>query len=68
MPTEELLMAIGRLYVEASRYRALVDQLQETINKQQEEILNLRSQAQPDPGPIPVSMPQVPPNAAAPQG
>ena len=39
---EELLIAIGRLYVEASRYQALAQQLQDTIEKQQSELVRLK--------------------------
>lgn len=41
---EELLISIGHLYVEASRLRSLSQQMQETIQKQQDELGQLRAQ------------------------
>jgi len=40
----ELLQMIGRLYVEASRYQGLVQQLQDTVQNQQVELNKLRAQ------------------------
>jgi len=54
---EELFIAIGRLYVEASRYQAMTQQLQETVQKQQSELNQLRSKLTPQS--------VVPPNATA---